>query len=119
MNVLKLQTIALQYNVRIENNWVMDSPKYGIRFDGERPKIGEHGYVIGNVVAKTNGMNLKGDYHTAMNNFVVESNRTNSKEVRLRMLSKLFHPYSKFRVSFALNLNRENCILLRYKSEAK
>ena len=67
--------------MRIENNWVMDSPKYGIRFDGERPKIGEHGKVIGNVVVKTNGMNLKGDYHTAMNNFVVESNRTNSKEV--------------------------------------
>ena len=61
----------------------MDSPKYGIRFDGERPKIGEHGTVLKNVVVKTNGVNLKGDYHKAINNFVVESDRTNSKEVKL------------------------------------
>ena len=77
--------------MRVENNWVMDSPKYGIRFDGERPNIGEHGKVIGNVVVKTNGVNLKGDYHTAMNNFVVESDRTNSKDVsKFKICSAFF-----------------------------
>merc|ERR1712176_252115 len=73
-------TVKPQKDVRIEKNWVMDSPKYGIRFDGERPKIGEHGNVMRNVVMMTNGVNLKGDYHKAINNFVVESDRTNSKE---------------------------------------
>ena len=62
---------------------MMNSPKFGIRFDGERPNIGYNGTVIGNVAMMTNGVNLKGDYHKAINNFVVDSHSHNGHEVKL------------------------------------
>ena len=63
-----------QSNANVTNNWVHDSPKYGIRFDGEPPKIGVHGTVRSNVVFKLDagGLQVKGDYHTADHNLAFD-----------------------------------------------
>ncbi|XP_066926049.1 uncharacterized protein [Clytia hemisphaerica] len=57
-----------QYYAQITHNWVFDSPKYGIRFDGQLPKIGTNGNMSYNVVWRCNGMMVKGDYHNVTNN---------------------------------------------------
>eukprot|EP00111_Clytia_hemisphaerica_P016485 TCONS_00048859-protein len=57
---------------RLEYNWVHDQPKYGLRFDGEPPKIGENGTMSRNVVWKCNGLMAKGDYHTVTQNTVFD-----------------------------------------------
>ncbi|KAL9968135.1 hypothetical protein ACROYT_G026469 [Oculina patagonica] len=70
--------VKRQTKLVFEQNWIHDSPKYGLRFDGE-PKIDKHGVLkIGgkygtmrrNVIRKTNGMMVKGDYHTVDHNLV-------------------------------------------------
>ena len=55
----KIQTKAF-----VLNNWVSDSPKFAIRFDGEPPRIGENGTVGYNVAWNTNGIIIKGNNHT-------------------------------------------------------
>ena len=57
---------------RLEYNWVHDQPKYGLRFDGEPPKIGENGTMSNNVVYRCNGLMAKGDYHTVQHNTVFD-----------------------------------------------
>lgn len=56
----------------LEYNWVHDQPKYGLRFDGEPPKIGVHGTMSNNVVYRCNGLMAKGDYHTVTNNIAFD-----------------------------------------------
>eukprot|EP00794_Sanderia_malayensis_P003512 gene3512-4013_t len=53
-------------------NWVHSSPKYGLRFDGEPPKIGENGTFTKNVVFKCNGLMVKGDNHKVYNNLAFD-----------------------------------------------
>lgn len=62
--------IKRQTNLVMEQNWVYDSPKYGLRFDGGPPKIGRHGTMRRNVIRKTNGMMVKGDEHTVDHNLI-------------------------------------------------
>ena len=63
-----------QDGVRISHNWVHDSPKKGIRFDGDGhnlPDTGVNGYVGFNVVwniEEKQEIYPKGDYHTVVNN---------------------------------------------------
>ncbi|CAL4065211.1 unnamed protein product, partial [Meganyctiphanes norvegica] len=62
--------------VKVSHNWVHDSPKLAVRFDGAGERMGYNGYQGFNVVWKTNGMMVKGDNHTVENNvaFDRESN---------------------------------------------
>lgn len=64
---IKAQTKAL-----FKQNWIHDSPKYGLRFDGEPPKIGLHGTMDSNVAWKMNGLMIKGDFHTVKNNLAFD-----------------------------------------------
>ena len=59
-----------QTKLVFEQNWIHHSPKYGLRFDGGPPKIGKYGTMRKNVIRKTNGMMVKGDYHTLDHNLV-------------------------------------------------
>ena len=59
-----------QTKILLQQNWIHFSPKYGLRFDGGPPKIGRHGTMKQNVVKKTNGMMVKGDYHTVDHNLI-------------------------------------------------
>merc|ERR1712176_318990 len=63
-----------QTNSWVARNWVHDSPKYGIRFDGEPPRIGTHGSVRDNVVFRLDagGIQAKGDYHTTDHNLAFD-----------------------------------------------
>ena len=54
------------------------SPKYGLRFDGQPPKVGHNGKMQSNVVWKCNGMMVKGDNHTVLHNLVFD--KRNEKE---------------------------------------
>ncbi|KAL9968134.1 hypothetical protein ACROYT_G026467 [Oculina patagonica] len=62
--------VKRQPNLVFEQNWIHDSPKYGLRFDGGPPKIGKNGTMKMNVIRKTNGMMVKGDFHTVDHNLV-------------------------------------------------
>jgi len=62
----------------LEYNWVHDQPKYGLRFDGEPPKIGENGSMSNNVVYRCNGLMAKGDYHTVTHNIAFD--KRNAKD---------------------------------------
>ena len=57
---------------RLEFNWIHDQPKYGLRFDGEPPKIGENGTMSNNVVYRCNGLMVKGDHHAVQYNTVFD-----------------------------------------------
>lgn len=62
--------VKRQTNLVFEQNWIHDSPKFGLRFDGGPPNIGRNGTMRKNVIRKTNGMMVKGDYHTVDHNLV-------------------------------------------------
>ena len=64
--------IGAQVNAMAEQNWVHSSPKYGLRFDGQPPRVGHHGTMKENVVWKCGGMMVKGDYHKVINNLAFE-----------------------------------------------
>ena len=65
-------TIKPQRHALLEQNWVHSSPKYGLRFDGQPPRIGGNGTLRNNVVWKCGGMMVKGDNHTVLHNLVFE-----------------------------------------------
>ena len=70
---IKAQTRAL-----LQQNWVHSSPKYGLRFDGQPPRIGRGGTMMKNVVFKCNGLMVKGDYHKVYNNLVFDKKNDKS-----------------------------------------
>ena len=55
--------IGAQTNAISQQNWVHSSPKYGLRFDGQPPRVGTRGTMKENVVWKCGGIMVKGDYH--------------------------------------------------------
>ena len=56
-----------QVGVKIRHNWVHDTVKYGIRFDGEGN--GNNGFIHHNVAWKCNGgIMIKGNHHYVYNN---------------------------------------------------
>ena len=60
-----------QNGIRIAYNWIHDSPKKGIRFDGNGDPLGVHGYAGFNVVWNHDDnreIDTKGDNHTVVNN---------------------------------------------------
>ena len=68
-----------QTNLVFEQNWIHDSPKYGLRFDGEPPNIARNGTMRMNVFRKTNGMMVKGDFHTVEHNLVFDKYKYSKK----------------------------------------
>ena len=64
-----------QTNSTVTHNWVHDSPKYGIRFDGQPPAIGTHGTMKYNVAFRLDagGLQPKGDYHEADHNLAFDT----------------------------------------------
>lgn len=73
-------TTKPQLRSRLEKNWVYNQPKYGLRFDGEPPKIGIKGTMVKNVVGKCNGMMIKGDYHRALYNLAFDKENANDDD---------------------------------------
>merc|ERR1719357_85680 len=66
-----------QNGVSISYNWIHNSPKKGIRFDGSGHPMGVHGYQGYNVVWDIIGNNeiyIKGDNHTVVNNLAFDNN---------------------------------------------
>ena len=60
-----------QNGINISYNWIHDSPKKGIRFDGNGDPLGVHGYAGFNVVWNHDDnreIDAKGDNHTVVNN---------------------------------------------------
>ena len=68
-------TTNRQTNSHIDHNWVQDSPKYGVRFDGQPPRVGLHGTISNNVLFRlvAGGVQMKGDHHTALNNLAFDT----------------------------------------------
>jgi hypothetical protein len=66
-----------QNGIHISYNWIHDSPKKGIRFDGNGDPMGVYGYVGFNVVWNIQGNSeifTKGDNHTITNNVAWDDN---------------------------------------------
>ena len=64
-----------QNGVILTHNWVHDSPKKGLRFDGNGHPLGIHGYQGFNVVWNIHGnseMYPKGDNHTVESNLAYD-----------------------------------------------
>ena len=62
----------------IERNWIFNSPKLGLRFDGEGATGGSNGTMIRNIIWNTGGMRIKGDYHNITGNLALV-NRENTQ----------------------------------------
>ena len=63
--------IGAQNGITISYEWIQDTPKKGIRFDGNGDPLGIHGYVGYNIVWNVSGnreIYAKGDNHTVRNN---------------------------------------------------
>ena len=63
--------IGAQNGITISYEWIQDTPKKGIRFDGNGDPLGVHGYAGFNVVWNHDDnreIDTKGDNHTVVNN---------------------------------------------------
>ena len=69
-------TTGSQTNALLENNWAHSSPKLGLRFDGQPPKVGHHGTIRANVVWNCSGIMVKGDDHTVLNNLAFDKRKS-------------------------------------------
>lgn len=65
-------TIHPQSHALLEKNWVHSSPKYGLRFDGQPPRLGGNGTMRKNMIWKCGGIMVKGDNHTVLHNLVFD-----------------------------------------------
>ncbi|CAL4079245.1 unnamed protein product, partial [Meganyctiphanes norvegica] len=74
-----------QTGATVSHNWVHDSPKHGLRFDGDHG--GLSGYQGFNVIWNTTGIMTKGDNHTVENNLAIDSH----SECDLCVIYKLRH----------------------------
>lgn len=70
--------IGAQTKAKARYNWVHSTPKYGIRFDGQPPRVGVMGTVSRNVVWKSNGIMIKGDKHKVFNNLAFDKRNDKS-----------------------------------------
>ena len=91
-----------QVNVKISNNWIHDTTKYGIRFDGEGVSNGsnhKHGHIHHNLVFNCEGgIMVKGVEHYVYNNTVFDSINKNDiiilnelDEVELNNQTKVYN----------------------------
>ena len=68
-----------QNGIKISYEWIHNSPKKGIRFDGNGDPLGLNGYVGYNVVWNVEDnreIYAKGDNHTVTNNVAWDDNDT-------------------------------------------
>ena len=68
-----------QNGISVSHQWIHDSPKKGIRFDGNGDPLGRFGYIGFNVVWNVNGnteIYAKGDNHTVTNNVAWDDHDT-------------------------------------------
>ena len=70
--------IGAQTNTLCRNNWVHSSPKYGLRFDGQPPRVGRGGTMKENVVWRSGGIMIKGESHTVLNNLAFDKRNDKS-----------------------------------------
>lgn len=56
----------------LKQNWIHDSPKYALRFDGDPPRIGRHGAMMQNVAWNISALMVKGDYQKVYNNLAFD-----------------------------------------------
>ncbi|CAL4179484.1 unnamed protein product [Meganyctiphanes norvegica] len=57
-----------QHGIQVSQNWIHDSPKSGIRFDGGGTNLRFNGHIDHNVIWKAGSIIIKGDNHTLNNN---------------------------------------------------
>jgi len=58
----------LQDGSYVHHNWVRDSPKMGVRFDGQNEQQGQNGRAEYNLAYDCSGFIMKGNNHTIRNN---------------------------------------------------
>ena len=68
---LQVQT-PYQTHTTLSYNWVHDSVKYGIRFDGQPPRVGTSATLSNNVAWHCGGLMVKGDNHTVEHNMAFD-----------------------------------------------
>merc|ERR1712168_585701 len=61
-----------QKGANANHNWVADSPKYAIRFDGAGSRRGTNGTQAYNVAWNSSGLIIKGDSHRVYNNLAID-----------------------------------------------
>eukprot|EP00117_Sycon_ciliatum_P013498 scpid60775/ scgid14141/ len=68
---IQVQT-PYQTHTTLSYNWVHDSVKYGIRFDGQPPRVGTSATLSNNVAWHCGGLMVKGDNHTVEHNMAFD-----------------------------------------------
>ncbi|KAL9965293.1 hypothetical protein ACROYT_G029070 [Oculina patagonica] len=98
-----------QTNGVLQNNWVHSSPKFGLRFDSEKPpEVGQNGTIKKNVVWKCGGIMVKGEFHTVLNNFAFD--RRNEKSGDKRAEGCTLCVLKRFREE-PIDMNMESVVL--------
>jgi len=61
----------------VARNWVLESPKRGIRFDGDKwgKRSGDHGTLQNNVIWNVAAYMIKGDYHNITGNLALKHDK--------------------------------------------
>jgi len=80
-----------QDGVLINHNWVHDSPKAAIRFDGGGESLGFNGYQGFNVAWNSGSLLVKGDNHTVMNNLGLDRYKKDDGKCSLCVIYRLRH----------------------------
>ncbi|CAL4122383.1 unnamed protein product [Meganyctiphanes norvegica] len=60
-----------QWGIKISHNWIHDSPKMAVRFDGGGHSLGFNGYQGFNVIWNVDSLMVKGDNHTVESNLAL------------------------------------------------
>ncbi|CAL4068060.1 unnamed protein product [Meganyctiphanes norvegica] len=81
--------VPSQPGVHVINNWIHDTPKSAVRFDGGGQHMGFNGEVGHNVAWKSGGIVIKGDNHTIVNNLAMDKDR--EERCSLCVIYKLRH----------------------------
>ncbi len=93
----------------MESNWVHSSPKYGLRFDaGKPPAVGHNGNMKENVAWKCNGIMVKGESHTVLNNLAFDKRNDKSGDARADGCTLCVR---KRFVKEAIDMNKESVVM--------
>ena len=100
--------IGAQTNALCQNYWVHSSPKYGLRFDGQPPRVGRSAIMKENVVWKCGGIMVKGESHTVLNNLAFDKRNDKSGDKQGDGCSMCV---LKFVLSNPVEINKETVVL--------
>lgn len=100
--------IGAQTNALCQNNWVHSSPKYGLRFDGQPPRVGRSATMKENVVWKCGGIMVKGESQTVLNNLAFDKRNDTSGDKQGDGCSLCV---LKFVLSNSVEINKETVVL--------